>query len=45
MGIGAKAITFLEKEFSQAKRWRLDTSYSPKCGFDTLIIVYEKVKR
>lgn len=27
MGIGAKAITFLEKEFPQAKRWRLDTPY------------------
>lgn len=27
MGIGAKAITFLEKEFPQAKIWRLDTPY------------------
>lgn len=27
MGIGAKAITFLEKEFPQAKCWRLDTPY------------------
>ena len=27
MGIGVKAITFLEKEFPQAKCWRLDTPY------------------
>ena len=27
MGIGTKAIQFLEKEFPQAKRWQLDTPY------------------
>lgn len=27
MGIGAKAITFIEKEFPQAKRWKLHTPY------------------
>ncbi len=27
MGIGAKAITFIEKEFPQAKRWRLHTPF------------------
>lgn len=26
-GIGAKAISFIEGEFSQAKRWRLHTPY------------------